>query len=557
VGEIFLPNIVLSSLFFENHYPITSEPGRSIMRREIIVLLVGVVVCLGTVVKAAEYGGGSGTEEYPYQIGSADDIIEMYNDPNNWDKQFLMIADVNMIDYTFAASVIAPDRDRTNYSFEGSSFTGIFDGAGHVILNLTIDTAGVGNDYLGLFGQISGEEAEVKNLSLENVFVIGNGVFSNYLGGLCGYNDVGTISNCYIRSFVAEGAYLGGLCGGNSGSISDCYSTGTVSGGGDSAYLGGLCGRNDGTISNCYSIGSVSGGQLSWCLGGLCGRNFGTIIDCYATGSVSGGDGSQYLGGLCGYNYSGWISNCYAIDSVIGGDNSEELGGLCGCNGGTISNCYSEGSVSGGDNYRYLGGLSGRNDSSGIISNCCATGGVSGGDDSYYLGGLCGRNRNTISNCYAAGSISGGLVSEYLGGLCGYNDYDSGIISDCFWDIDTSGMTDSDGGTGLPTEDMHKIITFTNAGWDFVGEDVNGTNDIWRMCVDGIEYPYLSWEYSVNGDFDCPDGIEIGDLISLSYNWLNSEEHDPDFSYACDPTFDGVTNLLDLAILSEHWLEED
>lgn len=508
---------------------------------------------------AGTYSGGNGDPNDPYLIGSDDDIIEMSDDPNNWDKHFLMIADVNMIDYAFATAVIAPDRDKTNYSFEGTSFTGIFEGADHKILNLTIDTAWAGYDYLGLFGQISGEQAEVKNLGLENVFVIGGGVFSNYLGGLCGYNDGGTIINCCIISLVTEGAYLGGLCGGNSGTISDCYSTGTVSGGVDSAYLGGLCGYNDdyGTISNCYSTGSISGGKLSWCLGGLCGRNYGTIIDCYATGSVSGGDYSEYLGGLCGYHYSGRISNCYAIGSVSGGDNSEHLGGMCGWNGGTISNCYSEGSVIGGDSYRYLGGLSGQNYSSGMISNCCATGSVSGGDNSHYLGGLCGRNRNTISNCYATGLISGGVVSEYLGGLCGYNDYDYGTISNSFWDTETSCMETSDGGTGLPTEDMQKIVTFTNAGWDFLGEDVNGTNDIWRMCVEEKDYPYLSWEYSINGDLACPDGVDTDDLLSLSWNWLNSEELDPDFSYACDPTFDGVTNLADFVILAEHWLEEN
>ncbi|OXU14763.1 GLUG domain protein [Sedimentisphaera salicampi] len=81
-------------------------------------------------------------------------------------------------------------------------------------------------------------------------------------------------------------------------------------GGDDSWELGGLCGFNwEGTITNCYATGSVSGGGISRFLGGLCGRNReGTIRNSYATGSVSGGD---YLGGLCGYNYGGTIENCY------------------------------------------------------------------------------------------------------------------------------------------------------------------------------------------------------------------------------------------------------
>ncbi|WP_117625034.1 GLUG motif-containing protein, partial [Sedimentisphaera salicampi] len=99
---------------------------------------------------------------------------------------------------------------------------------------------------------------------------------------------------------------------------------------------GGLCGKNsDGTITNCYATGSVSGGGR---LGGLCGDNDrGTITNCYANGIVSG---NSSLGGLCGYNYGGTIENCYATGSVSGGDGSYFLGGLCGENGGTIENCF-------------------------------------------------------------------------------------------------------------------------------------------------------------------------------------------------------------------------
>lgn len=77
------------------------------------------------------------------------------------------------------------------------------------------------------------------------------------------------------------------------------------------------------------------------------------------------------------------------------------------------------------------------------------------------------------------------------------------------------------------------------------------------MCVDGIGYPHLSHQYIINGDFACPDGVGFYDVLSLSTNWLNGEELDPGFSYACDPTFDGLTNISDLAILSSHWLEEN
>jgi len=51
----------------------------------------------------------------------------------------------------------------------------------------------------------------------------------------------------------------------------------------------------------------------------------------------------------------------------------------------------------------------------------------------------------------------------------------------------------------------------------------------------------------------CPDGVNTDDLVELGFNWLNSEEVDPGFSYACDPTFDGVTNLADFGVLFKNW----
>ncbi len=40
---------------------------------------------------------------------------------------------------------------------------------------------------------------------------------------------------------------------------------------------------------------------------------------------------------------------------------------------------------------------------------------------------------------------------------------------------------------------MSTQSTFTN--WDFAGESVNGTDDIWCMEPDG--YPYLCWEDTI------------------------------------------------------------
>ena len=65
---------------------------------------------------------------------------------------------------------------------------------------------------------------------------------------------------------------------------------------------------------------------------------------------------------------------------------------------------------------------------------------------------------------------------------------------DCFWDTQTSKQTTSSGGgTGKTTAEMQTAKTFLDAGWDFVGETTNGTEDIWWI-LEGKDYPRLWWE---------------------------------------------------------------
>ena len=63
----------------------------------------------------------------------------------------------------------------------------------------------------------------------------------------------------------------------------------------------------------------------------------------------------------------------------------------------------------------------------------------------------------------------------------------------CFWDIETSGQANSDGGAGKSTTEMQTASTFNEAGWDFVDETENVTKDIWWI-LEGQDYPRLWWE---------------------------------------------------------------
>ena len=406
----------------------------------------------------AKYSGGSGTVGAPYQIATANDLLTLAADANDYDANFVLTADIDLgSSGTFTTAVIAPDTDNSNYTFEGTSFTGVFNGAGHKILSLSIETGGAGNDYLGLFGCV--KSGKVENLRLENVIII-SGDDSYRLGGLVGFN--------------------------NDGNIINCSSAGDVNGGDNSQFIGGLVGYNYGSISDCYSTGTVAGYSY---LGGLVGENWeGDISNCYSAGAVSGGVNSGIIGGLVGENWKGDISNCYSAGAVSGGDDSETIGGLVGYNNGSLSGCYSTGTVTG---HSYLGGLVGYNDYC-SISNCYSTSAVNGGAGSENLGGLVGKNYGTISNCYSKGAITSG--ANYLGGLIGSN---AGSITACFWDINTSGTSDGvgnldpdpTGATGKTTAEMMTQSTFTNSGWDFTKTD--GDPADWGMPTNGP--PRLVW----------------------------------------------------------------
>jgi hypothetical protein len=303
----------------------------------------------------------------------------------------------------------------------------------------------------------------------------------------------------------------------------DCYALGSITCGNDVSYLGGLCGQNSwGLVENCHASVNIAGGDRSQGLGGLCGMFYGdTLRNSYASGSVSGGSNSEYLGGLIGLDLGGSASGCWATGEITGGVSSNYLGGLCGCSiNVTIMDCY-------------------------------ATGNVTSGDGSDSLGGLCGMiYGETISQCYSTGRVMGGDGLENVGGLCG-NAYTDSIIRNCFWDVEASGMTTSAGGEGKTTAEMKAIAIFTSAGWDFVGEVANGTTDVWRMCADGVDYPRLSWEFAGGGDFACPDGVTMEDLLYLAGRWVANT---PETIGAADADGDGKVDLSDFVILASNWM---
>ena len=290
-------------------------------------------------------------------------------------------------------------KEWTPIATSASPYTGIFEGQNHTISGLYFNQEDSYN--VGLFSRNNGK---IANAGILDSYFYG----TSKVGGVCGNNYTGTITNCYNTGSVSGIGTAGGVSGYNdNGSITNCYNTGNVSGSG--GFVGGVSGCNSkGTIINSYNAGSVSGLEF---VGGVSGDNSkGTITNCYNIGSVSGSEG--YVGGVNGYNNGGNITNSYNAGSVSGTE--RHVGGVSGYNdGGTITNCYNIGSSVSGSGY--VGGVSGDN-SKGTITNCYNTGSVSG--TGVNVGGVIGRNESnaSITNCYYDSTIYTGNAIGYDGG---------------------------------------------------------------------------------------------------------------------------------------------
>ncbi len=208
-------------------------------------------------------------------------------------------------------------------------YAGIFDGKGHSISGLyanLYDAPVEDSDYTsnkncaGLFGSHAGV---TRNLGIMDSYIRGD----MCVGGICAYNDAGTIQNCYSTATVYGESYLGGICGRSRSNsiIENCYNAGYVYGAARS--IGGICGDNYSTIESCYNIGIIEGNFM---VGGIVGGSSGSgntiwIKDCYNRGNVIGD--TKDIGGIGGYIGRSLVENCYSQATVSG---NTEVGGICG-----------------------------------------------------------------------------------------------------------------------------------------------------------------------------------------------------------------------------------
>ena len=358
-------------------------------------LLVGV---LSGSVMAYSYSGGTGESNAPYQIATAEDLIALGNEPNDYNDCFILTADIDLSSYHFERAVIAPSVN-DSYIFQGTAFTGSFDGQGYAIKNMTID----GKSYLGLFGYVDGK-ALISNVVLNSVDVNGHG---RVIGGLAGYiRGESIVSSINVDGFVKGLDYVGGMVGACSGGlIFTCISDCNVSG---ENYVGGLV--------------SVNG----WAPRGYLNGPGAIVISGVNIGDVTG---SRYVGGLIGDCYQGGVLASHNSGLVVG---NAVVGGLIGRATRTdIMSSYNSGEVYG--DYP-VGGLVGEVSENSLISSY-SYGSVDGND---YTGGLVGRNQyglTSFQNCFWDMEASGQEASDGGIGLLTFEMKDPNTYLLAGWDF--------------------------------------------------------------------------------------------------------------------------
>jgi subtilisin family serine protease len=248
-----------------------------------------------------------------------------------------------------------------------------------------------------------------------------------------------------------------------------------------------LCNENGGW--------SPIGNQLRSFTGSFDGNGFSILNLCIDRPTDS-------HAGLFGIAEEAEIKDLGLLDVQVTGDDytAAIVGQL---SNSSITRCFATGTITGSS---FVGGITG----AGLESNIDNTYSVCEVSGNNTVGGLAGFNEGTINNCYSTGFISGNILT---GGLIG--DSENSLISNSYWNYETSAQPASSGGEPLNTAEMLLLESFIN--WDFVST--------WNI-TQNTTYPYLAWQeqaalHNYPPEFLPPSSLEAfadEDVIILAWN---------------------------------------
>lgn len=282
------------------------------------------------------------TDKIVVEISSPSDLIRLAQnatiDAYTKDKCFVLTRDLDMIG---------------NYRFETIPvFSGIFDGRGHYIKDVTY---GCGGYVTGLFRYVD-EGAVIQNLNVQgHISSTGD---KQVTGGIAGINH-GLINACTVEGSVEGKFSTGGIVGINeaAGRVKGCTNYSHITG---YYYTGGIAGKNYGDISYSYNKGAINNTE-EWVEGNdaidprkeyvdaLMSEGVENAVKDTLTGQAD--EQKRYLagvdtGGIAGFSRGG-IFQC-KNSGVIGYDHvGYNVGGIAGRQSGVISYCGNEAKVLG------------------------------------------------------------------------------------------------------------------------------------------------------------------------------------------------------------------
>lgn len=428
------------------------------------------------------------------EIDTVEKLAKIGNDDSYpLDGSYILTADIDLSTYNGGEWI------PIGYTFGDTgnpkAFTGVFDGYGYVIKNMKL----TGNNYyrLGLFSNVSGVNAVIKNVALEGTIinVSGNNNYLYYAGAIAAEYSGKPLYNCYntgsvhLKANSNSAVNVGGLVGYMRGDAFNCYNKSKVSGEGSNTTirLGGISG---------YAVYQASDTPCSY-------------TKCYNSGEIIiYGDSVIHAnaGGIIGASESVTnviLSNCMNTGEVKlasrgKGTTAEyaSLGGIVGECHGSISDCYNKGNIvcettSTLSEYVACGGIAGYFFSS-IIENCYNSGDILAKGVAAQAGGIVGQSFATITirNCVVLASnisASGSGSSSYANVLGRYfksegsNKYLQGITGNAYLGLQY------DGAQVITLAQANDFASYSAIAWDF--------KNIWSINPtknDG--YPYFKWE---------------------------------------------------------------
>ena len=392
----------------------------------LMTLCLMLAMCAVATAEAPIFAGGAGTEDDPWQIATAEQLMALSATVNDGSAQgypgqyFALTEDIDLKGVEWQPIGHMDLEDMSNYN---CMFFGTFDGQGHTISNVTFSS-----DYpvcgVGVIGMNLGE---VKNLTVENVQIHCTDTYSMAIGGIVGYN-MGAVHDVILTGTndIAGVNATGGICGGSTGNTWNCAVDGTT------IHVLGDNDFSDGRIIQC---------DVAECGGLIIGGSFGGTIDnCTAKGTViAEGNEPVGMGGIAGcLEMMDSVTNCTADVEIISQQGGHAIGGLCGYSGthtvgdialategvvttvypGVIDNCavIVKMNVPGAT---HVGGLIGTGlyyygeETAFKISNCTVNGEIIG---AVTPGAVAGRAENSvIESCEANVTLDGEALTDVIG----------------------------------------------------------------------------------------------------------------------------------------------